>query len=108
MIKLFANKNTKDVNVKDLDQLIGSIELIDIREPYEYRSGSIKTAVNIPMGMLLEDPEQYLEKDQTYYIICHSGRRSRSTVELLEKQGYDVINVAGGVSSYKGAHGQRV
>lgn len=57
MFGLFNRSTGKVINVNDIDNLIGKINLIDIREAYEYRSGSIKTAKNIPMGELLESPE---------------------------------------------------
>lgn len=104
-IKVFEflkRDNSQVINVNDLDNLIGKIDLIDIREPFEYKNGTIKTAKNIPMGNLLESPEKYLTKDKTYYIMCQSGGRSSRTVKLLEKQGYKVINVSGGMGSYVG------
>lgn len=98
------NKNTgKVINVNDIDNLIGKIDLIDIREPYEYNSGSIKSAKNIPMGELLEDPDKYLEKDKEYHIVCQSGGRSARACNKLEGLGFDVVNVAGGVGSYVGS-----
>ncbi len=98
------NKNTgKVINVNDIDNLIGKINLIDIREPYEYRSGSIKTAKNIPMGELLGEPDKYLEKDKEYHIICQSGGRSARACNKLTGLGFDVVNVAGGVGSYAGS-----
>ncbi|MDD3174083.1 MAG: rhodanese-like domain-containing protein [Herbinix sp.] len=93
----------KVVNVNEMDNLIGSVELIDIREPYEYKSGTLKTAKNIPMGTLINAPENYLKKDKPYYIMCQSGGRSGRTCSILKKQGFDVVNVAGGVGSYVGA-----
>lgn len=99
----FLKRNAlKVIHVNDLDGLIGSIELIDIREPYEYKSGSIKTAKNIPMGNLLNNPDTYLKKDKTYYIMCQSGGRSSRSCSILTKKGFDVVNVAGGVGSYVG------
>ena len=102
MFKFLDRTSSKAINVNDLDELIGKIELIDIRESYEYRTGSIRTAKNIPMGTLLNAPERYLIKDKTYYIMCQSGGRSGNAVRVLERQGYDVINVSGGVGSYVG------
>nr|WP_314464148.1 rhodanese-like domain-containing protein [uncultured Clostridium sp.] len=99
----FLKRNTeKVIHVNDLDPLIGSIELIDIREPYEFKSGTMRTAKNIPMGNLLYNPEKYLMKDKTYYIMCQSGARSRRTCSALLKKGFDVVNVAGGMGSYVG------
>lgn len=103
MFEFLRRDSSPVIHVNDLDNLIGKINLIDIREPYEYKSGSIKTAKNIPMGTLLENPGKYLSKDKTYYILCQSGARSSRATSLLTKQGYQVINVAGGVGSYVGA-----
>ena len=102
MFGLFKTDNSKVIHVNDIDSLIGTVELIDIREPYEYKSGSIRTAKNIPMGNLLAEPSKYLLKDKTYYIMCQSGGRSGNATKTLTKQGYDVINVAGGMGSYVG------
>ncbi|EKQ52976.1 rhodanese-like domain-containing protein, partial [Clostridium sp. Maddingley MBC34-26] len=60
----------KVINVNDIDNLIGKVELIDIREKYEYAGGSIKSAKNIPMGELLKEPDKYLNKNKEYYIMC--------------------------------------
>lgn len=102
MFDFLKKDDSKVINVNDMDNLIGKVELIDIREPYEYKSGSIRTAKNIPMGNLLTSPEKFLVKDKTYYIMCQSGARSGRTTRVLTKQGFDVINVAGGMGSYVG------
>ena len=103
MFDFLKRDDSKVINVNDMDNLIGKVELIDIREPYEYKSGSLRTAKNIPMGNLLASPEKYLVKDKTYYIMCQSGGRSGRTTKELAKQGFNVINVAGGMGSYVGA-----
>jgi len=98
------NKNSgKVINVNDIDNLIGKINLIDIREPFEYRTGTLKTAKNIPMGELLEEPDKYLDKDKEYHIVCQSGGRSNRACNKLMGLGFDVVNVAGGVGSYSGS-----
>lgn len=102
MFDFLKRDDSKLIHVNDMDNLIDKVELIDIREPYEYKSGTLKTAKNIPMGNLLTNPEKYLTKDKTYYIMCQSGARSGSTTRALTKQGFNVINVAGGMGSYVG------
>ena len=104
MFGFFNRSSGKVVNVNEIDNLIGDIELIDIREAYEYKEGSIKTAKNIPMQTLLSNPDNYLKKDKEYYIICQSGGRSSMACNDLRKKGFDVINVDGGVGSYLGKH----
>lgn len=90
------------INVNDMDELIGKVEIIDIREPYETARGMLKTAKNIPMGELMSSPEKYLNKETKYYIICQSGARSGAVVSALSRNGYDVVNVSGGMGSYVG------
>ncbi|TAH64807.1 MAG: rhodanese-like domain-containing protein [Anaerolineaceae bacterium] len=102
MLNFLKRDLSKVINVNDMDSLIGKVEIIDIREPYEYRGGSLRTAKNIPMGNLAANPEKYFAKDKTYYIICQSGARSGMLTRILAKQGFSVINVAGGIGSYVG------
>jgi len=102
MLHLFEKDKSKTIHMKDIDAMIGKIELIDIRDPFEYDSGSIQTAKNIPLNNLLEAPERYLVKDKIYYVMCQSGVRSRMASKTLRKQGFDIIEVAGGMSAYTG------
>ncbi|MGG7176882.1 rhodanese-like domain-containing protein [Clostridium paraputrificum] len=102
MFSIFGENSVKSVNVNDLDNVLGKINLIDIREPYEVKSGAIKGSKNIPMDKILSDPDQYLNKEKEYYIMCQSGMRSSRTTKALNKLGFKVINVSGGMGSYVG------
>lgn len=96
---LFGNK-VKSIDVNSVEA--NKVKLIDIREPYETRMGSIKGAKKIPMGELLENPEKYLNKEDEFYIMCQSGMRSSRATKELDKLGYNVVNVSGGFGSYRG------
>jgi len=102
MFEFLRKDDGKTIYVNDLDNLIGKVNLIDIREPYEFKNKSIKSSKNIPMNSLLNSPNKYLNKEKTYYIMCQSGGRSTMTCKMLKNEGYDVINVSGGVGSYVG------
>lgn len=102
MFEFLKGNSGKVINVNDIDNLVGKVELIDIREDYEYKGGSIKSARNIPMDQLLNEPDKYLNKNKEYYIMCQSGGRSARTCSSLTKQGFDVVNVSGGMGSYVG------
>lgn len=103
MFDFIRKADSQSINVNDLDKLFGKVEIIDIREPFEYVGGSLPTAKNIPMDNLLASPEKYLTKDKIYYILCQSGARSGITTRTLVKQGFKVTNVAGGMAAYTGA-----
>ncbi|WP_346935417.1 rhodanese-like domain-containing protein [Clostridium sp.] len=102
MLNFFKRDNGKVISVNDIDSLGGKVNLIDIREVYEYRSGSLKSAKNIPIGDLLSNPDRYLKKDSEYYLVCQTGSRSSLACRRLTKQGFNVINVLGGIGSYVG------
>lgn len=89
------------ITVKELRQMIPGAKIIDIRENYMFNLGCIPTAVNIPMTFLLTNPDSYLNKQDTYYIYCEKGAKSRKTCINLTKQDYKVINVIGGYDEYK-------
>ncbi|GKU23897.1 rhodanese-like domain-containing protein [Clostridium folliculivorans] len=100
MFPFIKRGNFRAISVHDVDDVINKINLIDIREPYEYEDGHIPKAMNIPMGTILRDPEKYLDKEKEYHIICQSGGRSAKTCSELSTRGYKVVNVSGGTGSY--------
>jgi rhodanese-related sulfurtransferase len=102
MFSLFQRDATASIHVNDIDDMLKDINLIDIREPYEYAHSSIRSAKNIPMGQLMSAPDKYLNKSNKYYIVCQSGGRSSGAVAALLRAGYDVVNVKGGMGSYMG------
>ena len=92
----------RNINVNELEDLIGKINLIDIRETDEYALKSLQYTKNIPMHELLDNYDEYLDIDEEYYLICETGRRSFITAAELTEYGYKVINVTGGTSGYLG------
>lgn len=77
-----------------------TVILIDIREPYEYNEYNIQGSINIPSAGLMFNPEMFLNKTDTYYIMCISGNRSMFVCEHLIKLGYKVYSVDGGINNY--------
>jgi rhodanese-related sulfurtransferase len=102
MFPFMSRNKVKSVDVNEVEELLGKISLIDIREPYEYKAGHLPTAKNIPMDTILETPEKYLDNTKEYHIICHSGSRSSMACGVLKDKGFNIINVAGGTGRYKG------
>lgn len=83
------------------DNEINPKNIIDIRDAYELKAGKVNKSTNINMNKLLSRPENYLNKDDTYYIICQSGGRSFSTWLNLKLKGYKVKNISGGYNAWK-------
>lgn len=78
---------------------LNQINLIDIREPFELKICHIPGSINIPMRTLLLEQNRLLDKEKTYYILCHTGQRSYYVTNELSRNGYQVINVIGGIAS---------
>lgn len=79
-----------------LNDLRPDYNIIDIRDSYSYNLGHVFNAKNIPMNELLNNANKYLNKDETYYIYCTSGIRSKKTCDILRIFGYNVVNVIDG------------
>lgn len=87
------------------DELVKNLQhwkVIDVREPYEWRSGTIPNALKIPLGEL---PHRIHELDPKarYAIVCASGNRSQAAAAFLAERGFEVGNLAGGMSVWLGS-----
>ncbi|MFD1038463.1 rhodanese-like domain-containing protein [Virgibacillus byunsanensis] len=77
-------------------------QLIDVREPQEFKRGHILGARNIPMTQMRHRLIE-LRKDKPVYLYCQSGSRSTRAAQLLHKKGYQDINqLKGGFKKWSG------
>jgi rhodanese-related sulfurtransferase len=93
----------KTVMMNEVEQIMkkGPIDVLDVREPDEYEEGHIPGAILAPISEFMNHIEK-VEKTKHYYVVCYSGARSQVVAEYLGKQGYQVTNVMGGMSTYRG------
>ncbi len=78
----------------------GSLNLLDTRTPGEYERGHALGFVNIPVDELRERLGE-LEKGKAVYVICQSGLRSYIACRILEQEGFESYNLAGGYRLYE-------
>ena len=74
------------------------LSVLDVREVEESESLHLEGARNFPLSQLADTYVQ-LDKDQLYYVICKSGMRSARACQFLTEQGYEVVNVQGGMDA---------
>ncbi|TLQ03390.1 rhodanese-like domain-containing protein [Pediococcus stilesii] len=93
----------KNINMDEFTKKIQKedLNLIDVREVFEYQMGHIASAKNLPLSNL-QDEVQTLDQNQTYYVICRSGARSANAGAYLDQLGFDIINVQGGMNAWRG------
>ena len=75
-----------------------SLSVLDVREVEEFEALHLEGARNFTLSQLADTYEQ-LDKTQPYYVICKSGMRSARACQFLTEQGYEVINVQGGMDA---------
>ncbi|MGO9437345.1 MAG: molybdopterin-synthase adenylyltransferase MoeB [Terracidiphilus sp.] len=90
------------ITVKELKRRIDAgedVQLIDVREPYEYQIAQIGGKL-IPQN---DVPQRLGEIDRNREVVvhCRSGARSQRIAEFLKQAGYPrVVNVAGGILAW--------
>ncbi len=71
-------------------------QLIDVREPQEFKNGHILGARNIPLTQLKQRLIE-LRKDKPIYLYAQSEFRSARAAQVLHKNGYqDLSHLKGG------------
>lgn len=79
---------------------INNPNIIDIRSLEKYNEQHIPNSININYSLLITNPEEYLNKNETYYIYCQKGITSKKVVQMLKVRGYKVISIIGGYEKY--------
>lgn len=77
-------------------------QLIDVREPDEFKKGHILGARNIPMSQMKMRLTE-IRKDKPVYLYDQNGVRSARSAALLKKNGYQDLNqLKGGFRKWTG------
>ncbi len=75
--------------------------IVDVREPYEFASGHIPGAINLPLGDLTQLAKAELpDKDALIYLYCRSGNRSAYGAMEMVAMGYTNLYDLGGIISW--------
>lgn len=82
--------------------------LLDVREPWEFKTASIAGTTLVPMSTLASRVAELeaLQEDangapQAIVCICHHGARSMQVAAFLEHQGMtNIINMTGGIHAW--------
>ncbi|WP_109474593.1 rhodanese-like domain-containing protein [Ornithinimicrobium cavernae] len=77
--------------------------VVDVREDNEWHAGHAPNAIHVPMGTVPENLGALPATDEPVPVICRSGGRSGRVVQWLVQQGFDVVNVDGGMRAWAAA-----
>ena len=81
----------------------GDYIILDVRHADEYAEGHIKGAIHIDNDVIgTEEIDKLPDKEQTIYVYCRSGNRSKQAAKKLADLGYKNIVEIGGILDWKG------
>ncbi|MGD6848112.1 rhodanese-like domain-containing protein [Rossellomorea aquimaris] len=92
------------ISAKEINERLTAgetLNIIDVREVAEVKSGRIPSSIHLPLGFL-EFRMNELDKKKEYIVVCQSGGRSIQAVKFLDYQGFNVTNMNGGMLAWEG------
>lgn len=75
------------------------LTLLDVREGWELDVASVPDVQHIPMGEVADRIGE-IARDREVVVMCRSGRRSLEVAKYLQQNGFNAVNLAGGVLAW--------
>ncbi|MFE2555621.1 rhodanese-like domain-containing protein [Streptomyces sp. NPDC059352] len=80
--------------------------VLDVREDNEWQAGHVEGALHVPMSDFVARfgavTEALADRGRAY-VMCRVGGRSAQVTQYLVQQGFDAVNVEGGMLAWDGA-----
>lgn len=94
----------KTISASELEKKLRNkddLQLVDVREPYEFKVCHLPGAKLIPLHSIPEKIQE-IDRNKTVVIYCHRGIRSDLVIQYLtKKQGYrNLLVLAGGINAW--------
>jgi len=94
-------KTLLDSFLNDKEQQQQKLLLLDVREPNEFKQWSIDGSTNMPLSKLLKQESlSAIPKNKKIVTICPRGNRSTIAKYVLERYGYNVSSLEGGLKAW--------
>jgi molybdopterin/thiamine biosynthesis adenylyltransferase/rhodanese-related sulfurtransferase len=100
---MFNESIAGTINALSLDEMRKSkphMNILDVREYFEWDICHIRGASNIPMNLIDECIDE-ISKTIPTVVVCHHGVRSMNVIDYLKTKGYtNLINLEGGIHAW--------
>ena len=77
----------------------GEVQLVDVREPYEWEAGRIGGARHIELERLASQAES-IDRDTPVVFYCRLGARSGMAAQAFRRAGYEAYSMDGGITAW--------
>ncbi len=104
MFSALFNRSGAASGAIDHDAMVEAVKsrthtLVDVRETGEFRSGTIKGAIHVPLSAF--DPSR-IPAGKPVVVFCATGGRSGMAAQMLKKAGRtDVVNYRPGITGWR-------
>jgi len=89
------------VSANELEKIISSISLIDVRKKGERNNGYLSESISMPLDDFKDDIKE-IDKKKKHFIHCAGGYRSMIAASLLKRNGFmSIIDVSGGFAAIR-------
>jgi rhodanese-related sulfurtransferase len=78
----------------------GTVQLVDVREPYEWEAGRIPGARHLALASVAGAAAE-IERETPVVFICRVGGRSTMAANAFRRAGYEAYSLAGGVLAWE-------
>jgi rhodanese-related sulfurtransferase len=110
ILNLTSCAQQEQINSMDMKEFVNkyqtdsSIIVLDVRTEPELSGslGRLERIVHIPvqeLGTRIDELEKY--KSKQIAVICRSGNRSALAAQILKSEGFNAVNVEGGMIQYR-------
>jgi rhodanese-related sulfurtransferase len=92
-----------DLPTVSIDEVPDGAVILDVREDEEWVAGHIDGATHVPMNRLpntVAYQPQALGDDRPIVVVCRMGGRSAAVTAWLSAQGFDALNLDGGMLAW--------
>jgi rhodanese-related sulfurtransferase len=77
----------------------GEVQLVDVREDYEWEAGRLAGARHIEMERLPSEADT-IDRDRPVVFVCRVGSRSSMAAQAFGASGYDAHSLEGGILAW--------
>ena len=78
----------------------GEIQLVDVREDYEWESGRVAGARHIELQLIAGQADT-IDRDKPVVFYCRVGSRSAMAAEAFRRAGYNAFSMEGGLQAWE-------
>jgi rhodanese-related sulfurtransferase len=98
-----GNDSSTDLSTaRAVRQRRDEVQILDVREDWEWNAGHIEGSTHIPLNELLAGRMEDLDQARPVVAVCKTGNRSEVAALMLRARGFEAHNLEGGVEDWEG------